>query len=302
MSIRIGVGPGLYQQLSNDDYWRWVALCETSDIDSIWHSDQLLGPGHEPLVMLAALAARTRKLRFGTNAVVASHRDPLILAKQLVTIDFLGSGRLFPVFGVGNANDPVWGATGRDAKERGKKANEVISLVRRLLTEESVSFQGEYFQYQDVRITPRPGRPIPIWIGGESEAAIQRTAALGDGWLGGFTTPANADQVIKRIKAALLETERSIDPDHYGVIVPFRIGPADHPSVISFQKLLNDRANSGAPFVASGDSAAVIAAFRRYADAGVSKFIAIPVVGNPEDLMTQTQKLAANILPVLEDR
>jgi probable F420-dependent oxidoreductase len=302
LSIRIGIGAGLNQALPVEQYWRWVALCEAGGIDSLWHSDQLMRPSLEPMVMLAALAAVTKRMRFGMNAIVIAHRDPLVLAKECATIDYLAPGRLLPVFGVGDASDPAWAATGRDPKGRGPRSNEAIGLIRRLLSEESVSFQGEYYRYEDARIAPRPQKPIPIWIGGESEAAIRRTAALGDGWLGGLTTPDVAGQVIARIKAALRETGRAIDEDHYGVVVPFRIGSADDPPVVRFRQAAAERRRGRAAGVAAGSPAAVIDLFRQHVDAGVSKFVAVPLAGDAEDMVVQTERLAADILPAVEDR
>jgi probable F420-dependent oxidoreductase len=305
MSIRIGIGAGLNQALAVDQYWRWVELCESGGIDSLWHSDQLLRPSLEPMVMLAALAAATKRMRFGMNAIVIAHRDPLVLAKECATIDYLAPGRLLPVFGVGDASDPAWAATGRDPRGRGARSNEAIALVRRLLSGESVSFEGEYYRYEDARIAPRPQKPIPIWIGGESEAAIQRTAALGDGWLGGLTTPAIAKNVIARIKAALKATGRTIDEDHYGVVVPFRIGSADDPQVLRFRQAVAERRRSSgasAAGVAVGSPDAVIDVFRQHVDAGVSKFVAVPLSSDAEDMVVQTERLAADILPAIEDR
>jgi probable F420-dependent oxidoreductase len=305
MSIRIGIGAGLNLPLVIDTYWRWVALCESSGIDSIWHSDQLLRPSVEPTIMLAALAVATKRLRFGMNAMVISHRDPLVIAKQCATIDYLSPGRLLPVFGVGDASDPTWEATGRSTKARGKKANEAISLVHRLLTEESVTFQGEYFQYRDAHIEPRPAKPLPIWIGGSSEAAVRRTATLGDGWLGGLTSPTAAADVIVRIKQALAETGRRIDEDHYGVVLPFRVGAGDDPEVVRFRRLLAARRSSSdgefSGTVAAGTPANVIGVFRQYVDAGVAKFVAIPLASGDEDLLIQTRDLAEEILPAIED-
>jgi probable F420-dependent oxidoreductase len=305
MSIRIGVGSGLGQPMPVEDYWRWVTLCEARGVDSIWHSDQLLRPSLEPMVMLSALAAATKTLRFGMNALVISHRDPLVVAKECATIDYLAPGRFIPVFGVGDASDPAWSATGRSPKARGGRANEALTLVRRLLTEDSVSFEGEHFQYADAMVAPRPARLLPIWIGGASEAAIQRTALLGDGWLGGFTSPQVAGQVVARIKAALKETGRLIDPDHYGVVVPFRIGGADDPAVGRFARAIRARRpepEGGAPPIVVGTTADVADAFRRFVEVGVSKFVAVPLAENAQDLLAQTERLADEILPTVEDR
>jgi len=306
MSIRIGIGAGLREPTEPDAYWRWVELCEARGIDSIWHSDQLLRPSLEPMVMLAALARATKTLRFGMNAVVISHRDPLVLAKECATIDYLAPGRFLPVFGVGDASDPAWAATGRSPKGRGGRASEAIALVRRLLAEESVTFEGEHFRYSAARISPRPARPIPIWIGGESEAAIQRTAALGDGWLGGLTSPVIARDVVARIKAALKETGRRIDEDHYGVVVPYRLGDPDGPEVERFRQAVRERRGDGEAAarprtVAVGDASAVADVFAQYVDAGVSKFVAVPLARDPLDLLVQTERLADEILPKIED-
>ena len=306
MTIRIGIGAGLGAPLSIKEYWRWVKLCEALGIDSIWHSDHLLRPSLEPMVMLAALAARTKALRFGMNAMVVSHRDPLIIAKQCATIDHLAPGRLLPVFGVGNTSDPIWAATGRSAKGRGARANEAIVLIRRLLTEDNVTFEGEHFRYQGASISPRPARPIPLWIGGESEAAIQRTAELGDGWLGGLTGPQTTGEVITRIKAALKDTGRHIDEDHYGVVIPYRIGELDDPEVLRFRAISERRAQpaTGAapPMIAVGSMAAVVDVFRAYVEAGISKFVAIPLASNHHDLRFQTEQLARGVCPNIEDR
>jgi probable F420-dependent oxidoreductase len=306
MSIRIGMGAGLGGPAGPEDYWRWAELCERSGIDSIWHSDQLVRPGLEPMVMMAALAKATKTLRFGMNAVVISHRDPLVLAKECATIDYLAPGRLLPVFGVGEASDPAWTATGRSPKGRGGLANEAITLVRRLLAEESVTFEGQHFRYQEARLFPRPKKPIPIWIGGDSEAAIQRTALLGDGWLGGLTSPSIAGDVVARIKAALKDTGRRIDEDHYGVVVPFRLGDDGGAEVERYRRAVAERrgqadAAARPRAIAAGDADAVADLFKQYVDVGVSKFVAIPLARDPLDLLVQTERLADEILPKIED-
>ncbi len=302
MSIRIGIGMGLGAPMKNEEYWHLVQMCEALGIDSIWHSDQLLRPSLEPIAMLAALATATKRLRFGMNAVVVSHRDPLVIAKECATIDYLAPGRLLPVFGIGDATDPVWKATGRSTKGRGQRATEAITLIRRLLSEDDVTFHGEYFQYQHASIAPRPRRSVPIWIGGESEAAIQRTAALGDGWLGGLTAPKTAGDVVTRIKVALGNAGRHIDDDHYGVVMPYRIGSVSDPAVVRFNTAIGARRGAGlpAPMIAVGDQAVVIDAFRQYIDVGISKFVAIPLGDDAQDTQAQVQRLAEDICPKVE--
>jgi len=138
-------------------------------------------------------------------------------------------------------------------------------------------------------------------------AAIQRTAVLGDGWLGGFTAPRTAGQVIAAIKAALKDAGRRIDEDHYGVVVPYRIGATDTPAVARFRRAISERKDdlkspSPARPIAVGDLAAVVDIFRQFVDAGVSKFVAIPLADDWQDLLVQTELLADQIRLKIEDR
>jgi probable F420-dependent oxidoreductase len=307
MSIRIGIGTALgASAFAPRDYWRWVDYCEASGIDSIWHSDQLLGATLEPMTMLAALAARTSRMRFGTNALVVPFRDPVVVAKEFATIDYLSEGRLLPVFGVGHDVDPYWAATGANPKERGRRSNEAIGLIRLLLEQDQVDFAGTHYRYSGPGVQPRPARPLPLWIGGQSEAAIQRTAAIGDGWLGSFTGPDKAGEARRRIEAALALAGRTIDPDHYGLSLPMRIGAADDPAVAAAKDRIaqrlppGERANLSDSF-AAGSLDAVTELLRRFVAAGMSKFVMIPLVADAEELMAQT-RLLVEILPAIEDR
>ncbi len=305
MGVRIGIGPGLGVPLTAREYWRWVDFCEDLGIDSIWHSDQLLGETLEPVAMMAALAARTRKLKFGTNALVAAFRDPVVLAKQLATAEWLGEGRVFPVLGIGNASDPWWGATGTHPGVRAKKSDEAIMLVRLLLEQEQVAFSGEHFTYNGPGVFPRPARQIPLWIGGQSPAAYRRTARLGDGWLGGLIGPEAAGAARRAIVAELVETGRSIESDHYGASMPIRIGPAGDPAVLAARERLLSRMpeegrGSLAESFAIGPADVVVAALRRYVAEGIEKFVVLPMASDFADLMAQTELLARDVLPRIE--
>jgi hypothetical protein len=104
MNVRIGLGMATQPFSGPEALFRWVDLCEEGEIDSLWQTDRLISrqPYLEAMTTMAALAGATRRLRFGMNAVVVSLRDPLVLAKQCATIDYLSGGRLLPVFGVGS--------------------------------------------------------------------------------------------------------------------------------------------------------------------------------------------------------
>lgn len=306
MTVRLGMGPGAMTGLSIEEYWAWIDRCEARGIDSIWHSDQILGPTLEPMTMLAALSARTRKMRFGTSAIVLPFRDPVVFAKELATIAFLGAGRVFPVVGIGNASDKFWQATGASPKTRGRKSDEAIELIRLLLKEDTVSFAGDHYRYEGPGVQPRPAKPVPLWIGGNSDAAFARTARLGDGWLGSMIGPQRAGEARRSIEAQSQALGRVIEPDHYGMTLMMHIGSEDDPAVQQAigrmaARMPPETGHSVTDMLAIGPAEKVIAALRRYIGAGISKFVLIPMAASPAALMEQTELLASEVVPAIED-
>jgi probable F420-dependent oxidoreductase len=304
VTVRLGLGIAAFPFETPRAFFRWVDLCEGGGIDSLWQTDRLVSrePHLESLTAMAALAGATERVKFGMNAMVASLRDPLVAAKQCATIDFLSGGRLLPVFVPGHDTAPEWGATGRDPRERGRLADEILEIMRRLWTEESVSFEGRHFRYHDVSIAPRPvQQPLPLWIGGHSPAAVRRTARVGTGWLAGLAPPAQVAQLVRAIRRELDANRRTIDPDHYGVTLPYRFGSFDDPVV---QRLVAARATpeQGDPrtWLAVGDAPALLASLRAYVEAGVSKFVMIPLARGEDDLVDQTQRLIEELIPAFE--
>jgi len=290
MARRISIGLGLmgFPYSGAEAYWRWVDLAEAAGVDSIWQTDRLIGtePHLEPLVTLAALAGRTRRLKFGMNVLSLAQRDPVLVAKQCATIDMLSGGRLLPAFGIGSDRSPEWTA------------------IRRLWAEDRVDFAGKHYTLTAATIMPKPVQPdLPMWIGGSSPAAIRRTARFGTGWQGGAEPPAQTAQVIAGIKAALVETGRAIDEDHYGAGFPFRFGTVNDPEVAptlaTFKALgLADPLS----YFAIGDARSILDRIAAYIDAGVSKFILRPLGEGDADLMAQTERLIAEILPEVARR
>lgn len=308
MSIRLGLGSTVPALTDAKAFWQFVELCEESGVDSLWQSDRLVSrePQFESMSVMAALAGGTDKIKFGMNAIVAGYRDPLVLAKQCATIDQLSGGRLLPVFGVGAPWNAEWNATGRGTKGRGVRANEVIEIMTRLWTEDDVDFDGRFFQYKGASISPKPKqKKFPLWIGGNSEAAVKRTATVGTGWLGGLCTPAVTKRVVGNVKEALKETARSIDDDHYGVTVPFRFGTLDDaPAQRTVQAVTARRPENFDPLesIAVGDKTAIVALLKKHVEAGASKFVMLPMAGDADDVIDQTKRLIGEVMPEIEDR
>ncbi|HKA15744.1 MAG TPA: LLM class flavin-dependent oxidoreductase [Myxococcota bacterium] len=306
MKVRIGLGTAGFAFDAARDFFAFAERCEAAGVDSLWQSDRLIGadPQLEPMAAMAALAGATSRIKFGMNAVVVSHRDPLVLAKECATIDFLSNGRLLPVFGVGFEGDPTWRATGRDPAVRGRRADESLALMSRLWAGEEVTFEGVHFRWEGAQIAPLPvQQPLPLWIGGHSPAAIRRTARLGTGWLGGLMPPEQIGPVIRAIRDELGVTGRAIDADHYGATVPFRFGSADDPIVQRFAGAVRarDAADAGGePPLFVGKPGELIERLRRAVAAGASKFVLIPLARGTREVFAQLDRLVAEVIPVVE--
>ena len=308
MSVSIGLGMAQFPFADTREFWRWIELCEGGDVDSIWQTDRLISaqPMLEPLSVMAALAGGTKRLQFGMNVVVLPVRDPLVLAKQCATIDYLSDGRLLPAFGVGSDAIPEWHATGRSAADRGTRSDEMLEVMSRLWAGEEVTFSGKHFQYDRAGISPLPVRqPLPIWIGGNSRAAIRRTARLGTGWLSGAAPPELVAPVVAAIKEAAVAAGRTIDEDHYGAGFQYRFGTWAEPIVERSVAGIAARF-TGAPeprsFLAVGTEHDIVARIDDFLRAGVSKFVLRPLATDGEDFIDQTRRLIETVIPAVHGR
>jgi probable F420-dependent oxidoreductase len=306
MGIGIGLGCAEFPFSGASAYWRWIDMCEAGGVDSIWQTDRIVSrqPFLESITTMAALAGRTRRMKFGMNVVSLTFRDPVLLAKQCATIDVLSEGRLLPAFGIGGPLGQEWEALGIDTKTRGRKTDECLEIIRRLWREESVDFDGAFYKLKGVTILPKPMQPdLPMWIGGSTEAAIRRTARFGTGWQAGGDPPAEAGRVVAAIKLATVEAGRSIDDDHYGAGFAFHFGSRDAPVVSRAMDAYAKRTGRDAAHAfAIGDAEAILARIGEYVDAGVSKFILRPLGGDDDAMLAQTRLLIEQVLPRAEAR
>jgi probable F420-dependent oxidoreductase len=253
----------------------------------------------ECLSVMAALAGRTRRLKFGVNVLSLAFRDPVLVAKQCATIDFLSEGRLLPAFGIGSPLGPEWRTLNLDTKTRGRKTDEALEVIRRLWSEDQVDFEGVHFHLSGASIAPKPVQPdLPMWIGGSSEAAIRRTARFGTGWQAGAETPAEVAPVIAAIRAAAAAAGRAIDEDHYGAGIPFRFGRPDEPGLDRlFEAYRKRTGRDPSRYFAVGDAEAIVDRIAAYVGAGVSKFILRPAARDDEDMLAQTRRVIEEVLP-----
>ena len=163
-------------------------------------------------VTIAFAAAHTRTLRFGTGIMILPLRNPVVLAKQLASVDVLSGGRLS--FGVGLSNiEGEYKAVGMPFDEKGKRAEEAIALMKALWSMDRAQFRGRFFSIEGVRAEPRPVQKPhpPIIFGGKSSYAFDRTARLGDGWFGYAVDLEGTANCIGGIHAACNQHGRRFD-------------------------------------------------------------------------------------------
>ncbi|MBO0728274.1 MAG: LLM class F420-dependent oxidoreductase [Acidimicrobiaceae bacterium] len=184
---------------------------------------------HEPLVLYGFLAACT-SLELVTGIIIAPQRQTALLAKQAAEVDILTGGRFRLGLGVG-WNRVEYDALGQDFTTRGHREEEQIGLLRRLWTERSVTFEGRFDQVVGAGIAPSPvQRPIPIWLGGSSEAAYRRMGRLADGWFPQVVPGPDLTEARAIITAAAAEAGR--DPSSLGMEGRVGWGPGGADDVV----------------------------------------------------------------------
>ncbi|MFQ5915432.1 MAG: LLM class flavin-dependent oxidoreductase [Nitrospinota bacterium] len=183
---------GEWQQICQDVIEQ-VVLAEEMGFDTVLISEHhLVDNGYFPSVITfcAGLATRTSRIKLGTGVVLLPLHHPLLVAEESAVVDNLSQGRFILGLGLGYRQEE-YAAFGVPLKQRRARFEEAAPLVRRLLSEESVTHEGRFWKLKDVTMTPRPvQKPCPpIWIAAKQEAAVRRTARLADEWFGDPVTP-----------------------------------------------------------------------------------------------------------------
>ncbi len=223
---------------------------------------------YEPLVLFGFMAAVTRRLAFTTWVLLLPERQTVLVAKQAATLDILSGGRLRLGLGIG-WNEIEYIAMGADMRSRAVRLEEQVHLLRQLWTEESVDYRGRWHTIPNAGCSPLPvQRPIPIWFGGQSEAAIGRVARLGDGWMPLYADAHEAQPGLDLLDRYLEAAGRSRAGIGLEARIPYGSGD---PAV--WQRLLRDWQAAGATHAVLQTTdcglatpAAHMAALRRFAE------------------------------------
>ena len=179
---------------------------------------------YEAMTTLAYLAGLVRSVRLGIACLVVPCRNPLIAAKQIASLDVLCNGRLDIGLGIGSPStlkSREYEVLGINKKLRGKIADDHIRAMRTIWTSQPATYQGEFVSFKDAEICPKPYQKPhpPLWVGGWTEAAMKRTAALGDGWLPAWLLPGDIETRFRQIKEMAAQYGRNPDAIHLGIEV-----------------------------------------------------------------------------------
>ncbi len=304
MSVGIGYMPGAFGEGGRDpDYLR--KLTEVGDkygYDSIWLSDRIVSDRFslEPMIALSMVAAYSSKMKFGTSVLALPLRNPVVLAKQIATLDFLSNGRMLPFVGLGQEEPEEYEACGVSKDKRGPRTEEAIQLMRRLWEEDNVTHEGEFYTCHDVTVTPKPAfKPSPpVWIGGRSHAAARRAGRVGDGWFVSSATPEEIREGRDIVFSTAGEYNREIEDDHIGVILGYYISPnIKETEAKTYNFVTRHRPDVYfTEYSAVGPAEKVVEAIHRYIEAGAHKFVVRPLCA-AEQTMEQLELLGSEVLP-----
>lgn len=309
IKYRVGVMPGPWPAgpEGREFLWRFIDLCESTAIDSVWFSERLSSPlpVPEPMTTMAAVAARTRRLKFGPSVFVTPFRSPVLAAREMAMIDYMSNGRMLPACGIGAEQEREFHAAGVPFKERGRRTDEAIRIMRRCWSEDEVTFAGEFWQLDRVTVLPKPvQQPMPVWIGGNSEAAMRRAGRLGDGWIPSFITPEAFKVGVDRTQAFAAAAGREVPADHFGCLIYFcldRDPAVARATAAPFIPRNRTDEQTLAACTAFGPPGLVAERIEQYVQGGGSKFILRPMCP-PGMMLEQLERLAAEVVTDLHAR
>jgi probable F420-dependent oxidoreductase len=283
---------------------------EAAGFDSVWIGDSITArPRHEPLTLMAAIAARTRRVRLGTGVLLPALRHPVVLAHVVGTLDRVAEGRV--ILGVGIAADhptirKEFAAVGVPFERRVGRFLETLEICRALWRRDGVSFSGKHFTLEGATVEPKPHRPggPPIWIGGSGPTAL-REAARFDAW---FPTGPNVEffaEHFPKIQAAALAAGRAPDAVTGAAYVTLALDPSKTAAEQRLSSFLESyysvpaRAMLARQACYAGPLEGCVEWLQRWIAAG-ARHLNLRFAGG--DQLAQVDEAAAKLLPKLRGR
>ena len=263
------------------------------------------GPTHAALPLMAVAAGATEKIRVLSSIILTPFYHPLMLAKMTTTLDIASAGRLTLGVGVGGEFPVEFEAAGLNVRQRGRRTDECLEVLRRLWTEDHVSYSGRHFAMDDVSIQPKPTQlpHPPIWVAGRRDAAMVRAAKYGDGWLPYFYSPERYRDSVAKIHQMAIAESRDLTDFHW-VFFPYI---SIYPTVEEAAEVAADAL--GGRYLYDGDFLNIvrnycllgpvdscISRLQEYIDAG-ARHIVFSVACPREDRVRHIESIAKEIIP-----
>lgn len=277
---------------------------EAGGFEAVWSLDRLVYENPDPLTALAASAAVTSRVRLGTSILLAPLHPPVLLAKQLATLDVLSNGRLIVGVGIGGRPDD-FSAVGVPLPGRGGRTAEAIRIMKQVWAGQPVHHHGKHFVVECGPVGPAPvQRPHPpVWIGGIQEAALRRVARIADGFIGtGGAGPEGFSSTWKRVRQMLADARRAAETFPNACLAYFNV--RDNPERAKDEAMAALTRYYGPQFTAwyNPDKALVFGppeeCARRaqaYLEAGAQHLILVPTTLD----VTQVDRIAREVVPRL---
>ena len=286
-----------------------VQQVDRLEFDSFWCGDHIAFaiPILDPITQIAQAALVSRRLTFGTGVFLLPLRHPTPVAKQIATLDHLTGGRFIFGVGIGGEFPKEFAGCGVPINERGPRLGEAIEVIRKLWTGETVSFNGRFYQFADVKMTPAPRQPggPPIWCGGRSEPALRRAARLADGWFSYAVTPEMFAKGLATIEAAAAAAGRTFDRFGTAHLMFTRISDSYERALeeaaqsLSIRYAMNMRPATQR-YGAIGTPTQVAEKIREFYAAGV-RHLSLDLVGPYDRRGEQFERFAAEVRPLIKD-
>ncbi|MDB5107850.1 MAG: Luciferase-like, subgroup [Candidatus Binatus sp.] len=305
--VKIGVGFGLWR-LGMPSTETIVNVAERSEdwgLDSFWLSDHLLAPIPELDVVatLSLLASRTKHMKLGPSVLLLNLRHPLMVAKSFATLDYLSKGRMVMAVGTG-ANLADYAACGIPLESRGKRLDEGIEVLRTVWKNANASHHGQFFNFDNVTIEPRPVArtnndfgTMDIWVGGKSDAALKRAARLADGFFASFQTPEEFGASMKKIHDYAAGYGRVNAHIESGLILLCRLGKSREQARKEMQPMIEAMGRGYEQLLERsvfGTPDDVYERLTEYVSRGLDKFVLWPI-SEPEDWAKQVELIGREI-------
>jgi alkanesulfonate monooxygenase SsuD/methylene tetrahydromethanopterin reductase-like flavin-dependent oxidoreductase (luciferase family) len=279
---------------------------EALGFHSVWVGDSVVAkPRLDPLTTLAAVGARTRRIRLGTAVYLAALRNPVLVAHMVATVDWLSQGRVDFGIGYSRPDDPVqqheYKVLGHDPAKRIKMSEESVRIIRKLWRENDVSYAGTFSSFKRVTVEPKPIQSggVPIWLASNNiEPGLKRVARMADGWLNNITDPKVYEQCLEKIRAYAFEAGRDPQAIEPGLYLTLAAG--DNKAIHEGQNFLSQyynrpyEATTKAMLCVMGSWEQVMDQIQAYAEAGartlVLRFAASDQIGHLEACAEQLSK------------